>query len=125
MIQVAYRVVLDETAQLADVDLLYRLGDASDYWKAACTPPATHGGPPILSTTGIITIQQGVALAASERHALLACKPLAEHHARTDLRSIPVRGLEATSQLGLVCRTDRAIPQLAALAQLLKNGDAA
>ena len=111
-----------EIEELTELDLLHRTGDAPDYWKAARTPPATPGGLPILSTTGINTIQQGMTLAASGRHALLACRPLAEHHARTDLRFIPVRGLEATSQLGLIWHTDRASPQLSALAQLLTKG---
>lgn len=111
--------------ELGELDVLHRIGDAPDYWKAARTPPATPAGVPILSTTGITTIQQGMALAASGRHALLACRPLAEHHARTDLRFVPVRGLEATSQLGLVWRTDRASPQLAALAELLEDGGSA
>lgn len=114
-----------DVEELAEVDLLHRIGDAPDYWKAARTPPATPAGVPILSTTGITTIQQGMALAASGRHALLACRPLAEHHARTDLRFVPVRGLEATSQLGLVWRTDRSSPQLAALARLLDEGERA
>lgn len=107
--------------ELGELDLLHRTGDAPDYWKAARTPPATPGGLPILSTTGITTIQQGMTLAASGRHALLACRPLAQHHARTDLRFIPVHGLEATSQLGLIWHTDHTSPQLSALAQLLNE----
>ncbi|WP_250903487.1 LysR family transcriptional regulator [Actinomadura sp. NEAU-AAG7] len=107
--------------ELADLDLLHRTGDAPDYWKAARTPPVTPSGAPILSTAGITTVQQGLALAASGRHAMLACRPLTEHHARTDLRYIPVRGLEATSQLGLVWRTDHTTPALNALAELLEE----
>ncbi len=107
--------------ELADLDLLHRTGDAPDYWKAARTPPVTPSGAPILSTAGITTVQQGLALAASGRHAMLACRPLTEHHARTDLRYIPVRGLEATSRLGLVWRTDHTTPALNALAELLEE----
>lgn len=114
-----------DVEELADLDLLHRIGTAPDYWKVARTPPATPTGVPILSTTGITTIQQGMTLAASGRHALLACRPLAEHHTRTDLRFIPVRGLESTSQLGLLWRTDHASPQLAALARLLHDAHAA
>lgn len=114
-----------DVEELASLDLLHRVGDAPDYWKSARTPPATPAGTPIRSTTGVTTIQQGMTLAASGRYALLACRPLAEHHARTDLRFIPVTGLEATSQLGLVWRADRGSPQLVALAQFLKDGDTA
>lgn len=111
--------------ELAEFDLLHRVGDAPDYWKAARTPPVTPSGTPILSTAGITTIQQGIALAASGRHAMLACRPLTEHHARSDLRYLPVRGLEATSQLGLVWRTDHATPALLALADLLDQASQA
>ena len=106
---------------LAGLDLLHRTGDAPDYWMAARTPPVTPSGAPILSTTGITTVQQGMALVASGHHALLACRPLIEHHARTDLRHLPVRGLEATSRLGFVRRTDHTTPALLALAELLEQ----
>ncbi|WP_242907779.1 LysR family transcriptional regulator [Actinomadura terrae] len=107
--------------ELAELDLLHRTGDAPGYWMAARTPPVTPSGTPILSTAGITTVQQGLALAASGRHAMLACRPLAEHHTRTDLRYLPVRGLEASSQLGLVWRTDHTTPALTALAELLEE----
>lgn len=110
-----------DVEELARLDLLHRLGDAPDYWKAARTPAATPKGTPIPSTTGITTIQQGTALVASGQYALLACLPLAKHNTRADLRFIPVDGFEATSQLGLVWRTDRLSPQLATLAQLLNQ----
>ncbi len=105
---------------LAQFDLLHRIGDAPDYWKAARTPSMTPAGVPILSTAGITTIQQGITLAASGHHAMLACRPLIEHYARTGLRTLPVRGLEATSQLGLVWRTDQTNPTLLTLAGLLE-----
>lgn len=107
--------------ELAGIDLLHRVGDAPDYWKAARVPPVTPEGVPILSSTGITTIQQGLALAASGRHALLVCRPLVEHHLRTDLRFVPVLGLEQTSQLGLLWRADQSSPQLLALAALLEH----
>ncbi|EHR61031.1 LysR family transcriptional regulator [Saccharomonospora cyanea] len=120
----ANRDALD-VEDLAELDLLHRTGDAPDYWKAARTPPVTPGGVPILSTAGITTIQQGITLAASGRYAMLACRPLAEHHERSDLRYLPVRGLEATSQLGLVWRTDHSSPALFALAELLERASLA
>jgi hypothetical protein len=100
---------------------VHRVGDAPDYWMAARTPPVTPSGAPIASTTGITTVQQGLALVASGRHAMLACRPLAEHHSRTDLRFLRVRGLEASSQLGLLWRTDHTAPALLALARLLEE----
>lgn len=110
-----------EVEELAGLDLLHRIGDAPHYWKAARTPPATPAGVPILSTAGITSIQQGLALAASGEHAMLVCRPLVEHHARADLRALPVRGLEATSQLGLIGCSDHRTPALAALAELLEQ----
>ncbi len=116
----AGRDILD-LEDLADLDLLHRIGDAPDYWKTARTPPVTPSGTTIPSTTGITSIGQGMSLVASGRYAMLACRPVTEHHARTDLRFLGVRGLEATSQLGLVWRTDHASPALSALAGLLKS----
>lgn len=108
---------------LADLDVLHRTGDAPGYWRAARTPPVTPSGLPILSTAGITTIQQGISLVASGQHAMLACRPLTEHHQRSDLRHLLVRGLEATSQLGLVWRTDHTTPALFALAELLERAN--
>lgn len=110
-----------DVEDLADLDLLHRIGDAPEYWKAARTPSVTPAGVPIVSTAGITTIQQGITLAASGHHALLACRPLIEHHGRTDLRHLPVCGLEATSQLGLIWRTDHTTPALVILAELLER----
>ena len=94
----------------AEVDLLHRPGDAPGYWMAARTPPTTPSGAAIPSTTGIASIHEGTVLAASDRHT------------RTDLRFIPVRGLENTSQLGLVWRTGATTPPLTALGELLRAG---
>lgn len=114
----AHRDSLD-LDHLAELDLLHRHGDAPDYWKAARTPAVAPSGAPISSTVGITSLQQGLALVASAGYALLICRPLAAHHERADLRQLPVRGLEATSQLGLFWRTDHRSPALIALAELL------
>ncbi|APU13181.1 MULTISPECIES: LysR family transcriptional regulator [Actinoalloteichus] len=106
---------------LASLDVLYRRGDAPDYWLNARVPPATPAGMPIRSTTGIATIQEGLALVAGGDHAMLVCRPLAERTRREDVRYLPVDGLAEPSQLGLVWRTDRAAPQLTTLAGLLHD----
>lgn len=116
--RLAARAKLD-FEDLASLDLLHRLGDAPGYWQAARTPPVTPAGTPIPSTAGITTIQQGIALAAAGRHALLVCRPVLDHQVRRDVCFVPVRGLEQTSRLGLVWRTDRPDPALRALARLL------
>ncbi|MGW4828785.1 hypothetical protein ACWEOG_14480 [Amycolatopsis japonica] len=64
-----------------------------------------------------------MALAASGTHAMLVCRPLTEQHTRTDLRYVPVHGLEESSQLGLVWRTGHVSPSLTALAELLEQAE--
>ncbi|MBB5919916.1 DNA-binding transcriptional LysR family regulator [Actinoalloteichus hoggarensis] len=110
-----------DVEDLAGLDVLYRSGDAPDYWRHARVPPATPAGRPIRSTTGIATIQEGLALVAGGEHAMLVCRPLAERSHREDVRYLPVHGLDEPSQLGLVWRTDGAGPQLATLARLLRE----
>lgn len=105
---------------LATTDLLHRLGDAPEYWKAIHCPPCTPTGVPIRSTTGIATLQEGLALVATGRFTMLVCRPVLEHNVRADIRFVPVRGLEQTSQLGLIWRSDQRSPALAALTDLLE-----
>ena len=105
--------------ELAGIDLLRPAGDAPGYWMAARVPPTTPSGRPITSTTSVHTVQEGLALVAAGTHAMLACRPLAEGITRGDLRCLMVDGLAESSQLGLIWRTDGAVPQLTALAELL------
>ncbi|MER5493493.1 LysR family transcriptional regulator [Streptomyces sp. NPDC002490] len=112
----AERVHVEE---LATVDVLHPVGDAPDYWKAARVPPTTPGGVPIRSTTGISTVQEGLALVAAGDHGMLVCRPLTERAARSDVRYLGVEGLDEPSQLGLVWRRDRESWQLTTLAGLL------
>lgn len=106
---------------LADLDLLHRDGEAPDYWKVARTPVTTPSGIPICSSTGISSMQQAMTMVASGRHALLACRPVTEHYIRSDVRFLPVDGLESSSQLGLVWRKDRSSPALTSLASVLQH----
>ncbi|MFW5418462.1 LysR family transcriptional regulator [Nocardiopsis sp. CNT-189] len=107
--------------ELAGLDLLHPAGDAPDYWTAARVPPTTPSGAPIRSTTGITTVQEGLALVAGGDRAMLVCRPLAEHTPRGDMRCVPVDGLAERSQMALIWRTADAAPQLAALARLLEE----
>ncbi|ASR34522.1 LysR family transcriptional regulator [Prauserella marina] len=104
---------------LAAVDILRPEGDAPSYWIAARVPPATPSGAPIRSSTGITTVQEGLAIVAGGERAMLVCTPLARRTIRSDVRYLPVEGLEEPSQLGLIWRTERATPQLRTLAALL------
>lgn len=108
-----------QVEELAGLDIVHPTGDAPDYWMAARVPRTTPGGAPIRSSTGITTVQEGLALAAGGEHAMLVCRPLAERATRSDVRYLAVDGLDEPSQMGLIWRTDRANRQLATLARLL------
>ncbi|MGW1980212.1 LysR family transcriptional regulator [Streptomyces sp. NPDC001889] len=106
---------------LAALDLVHPVGDAPDYWMTARVPRTTPEGTPIRSTAGITTVQEGLALVASGAHSMLVCRPLADRAVRGDVRYVPVEGLEESSQLALIWRTDRTTPQLITLARLLRE----
>ncbi|GAA2919103.1 LysR family transcriptional regulator [Streptomyces thioluteus] len=105
--------------ELAGLDLLRPTGDAPDYWTAAHAPHSTPSGAPIRSTRGITTVQEGLVLVAAGEHAMLVCRPLSERITRGDVRYLVIDGLDDPSRMALIWRTDRAIPQLTALAGLL------
>ncbi|MER7011887.1 LysR family transcriptional regulator [Saccharopolyspora sp. NPDC000359] len=110
--------------ELASVDLIASTGEAPGYWLAAQVPPATPAGSEIRSTAGVATLQEGLTLVAGSEHALLLCRPFVERSRRGDVRYVPVSGMEASSQLGLVWRTDRTTAQLEYLARLLAEESA-
>ncbi|MGV9314056.1 LysR family transcriptional regulator [Streptomyces sp. NPDC003691] len=105
--------------QLASLDVLHPQGDAPGYWRAARVPPATPGGAPIRSTTGVTTVQEGLALVAAGDHGMLVCRPLTERSTRDDVRYIRIEGFDTTSQMALVRRRDQRSRHLATLAELL------
>ncbi|WP_030104085.1 LysR family transcriptional regulator [Actinoalloteichus caeruleus] len=107
--------------ELAEWDVVRPLGDAPDYWMAARVPRATPAGLPISSSVAISTIHEGLATVAGGEHVMLVCRPLADRAARRDVRFLPVAGMEASSQLGLVWRRDRGGDQLVTLARLLRT----
>ncbi|MET9555593.1 LysR family transcriptional regulator [Streptomyces sp. NPDC006645] len=108
-----------DVEELAGLDIVHPVGDAPDYWMAAGVPRSTPGGAPIRSTAGITTVQEGLALVASGDHGMLVCRPLAERALRSDVRYLPIDGLDEPSQLALIWRTDRTTRQLTMLADLL------
>ncbi|GAA3716468.1 LysR family transcriptional regulator [Nonomuraea antimicrobica] len=105
--------------ELATLDVLHPRGDAPDYWRAARVPHTTPGGAPIRSTTGITTVEEGLALVAAGDHGMLVCRPLTERATRGDVRYLGIDGLDEASQMGLVWRKDRESWQLTTLAGLL------
>ncbi|MEU0987960.1 LysR family transcriptional regulator [Streptomyces sp. NPDC005953] len=105
--------------ELAGLDLVHPIGDAPEYWMAARVPRSTPAGVAIRSSAGIATVQEGLALVASGEHGMLVCRPLAERATRSDVRYLPVDGLDEPSQMGLIWRTDRTSRQLTTLAGLL------
>ncbi|MCB8913391.1 substrate-binding domain-containing protein [Rhodococcus rhodochrous] len=80
----AHRTVID-VEELAEVDLLHRIGDAPAYWKTARTPATTPSGAPITSSAGFTSLEQGLTLAATGDCAGLVCRPVAERSLRGDL----------------------------------------
>ncbi|KAA5830126.1 LysR family transcriptional regulator [Saccharopolyspora hirsuta] len=113
-----------DVEELAAVDLISSTGDAPGYWSDAQVPPATPSGVEIRSTTSVSTLQEGLTLVAGSEHAMLLCRPFVERSRRGDVRYVPVSGLDASSQLGLIWRTDRTTAQLEYLARLLAEESA-
>lgn len=107
--------------ELAHLDVLRPAGDAPEYWTAARVPHTTPAGAPVRSSTGVSTVQEGLALVAAGDHAMLVCRPMAERITRSDVRYLAVDGLTEPSRLALIWRTDRTTAQLSALAQLLAD----
>ncbi|MBF6096945.1 LysR family transcriptional regulator [Nocardia cyriacigeorgica] len=111
-----------EAEDLARADLVALAGDAPDYWHAAHTPRFTPLGRAIASSAEVATIQEGLAVAASGRHAMLVCRPTAQRNQRTDIRYLPVDGLGEDSRLALVWRGGQPPARLRRLAALLAEG---
>ncbi|WP_280468237.1 LysR family transcriptional regulator [Nocardia cyriacigeorgica] len=108
-----------DAEELARADLIAIAGDAPGYWQQAHTPAFTPLGRVVSSSVEVATVQEALALAAAGQHAMLVCAPTAQRNRRTDIRYLPVDGLDEDSQLALVWRGARPEPRLRRLAALL------
>lgn len=108
-----------DAEDLADTDLVAIAGGAPDYWHHVHTPRFTPLGRAVSSSVEVTTIQEGLAVAAGGRHAMLVCVPTAQRNRRTDLRYLPVDGLDEKSRLALIWRRERPGVALRRLAALL------
>ncbi|GHF55164.1 LysR family transcriptional regulator [Streptomyces mashuensis] len=85
-------------AELAGLPLVRPAGPAPAYWRAAQAPSDVPG-------PEVTTLQEGVALVAAGRGALVLCGPTAGQLRRDDVVFVPVEGLP-DSVLGLVRHRD-------------------
>jgi DNA-binding transcriptional LysR family regulator len=103
---------------LAGVPLISAHGPAPEYWRRAQAPGTTPGGLAIPSGPAVTTLQEGLALVAADRGAMLLCDPTAEYHGRRAITFVDVTGLE-TSVLGLIWHRDRESARTKAFSQAL------
>lgn len=108
---------------LSDVDLVSVDGPAPVYWRDVHFPRFTPFGKPIAAPVHAATIQEGMALAATGRYAMLICRPVAERNQRADLRFVRVIGFDEESRMALIWRSAHRRPPLTKLAALFGEGD--
>jgi len=99
--------------ELAGCPLVGPAESAPDYWRATQAPTVTPAGRPIPRGPAVTTLQEGLALIAANRGAMLLCRPTAGYHSRGDIAYVPVTGLP-DSALGLVWRRDAETARVAA-----------
>ena len=104
---------------LASVYLVSVEGPAPEYWRDVHFPRFTPLGRRIPATVRVTTLQEGMTLAATGRHAMLTCRPVAERNQRTDLRFVHVTGFDEESRMALIWRSAHRRPQLTKLVALL------
>ncbi|MDA3624811.1 LysR family transcriptional regulator [Saccharopolyspora oryzae] len=103
---------------LADLHLIAPASPAPTYWQDAQTPPRTPSGRPIPRASTVTTLQEAITRTAAGQGAMLLCGPTAQHHARRDIRFVPVTGLPP-STLGLTYPRAAETSQLRAFAATL------
>ncbi|MDG4857994.1 LysR family transcriptional regulator [Streptomyces sp. T-3] len=103
---------------LADCPLISVHGCAPEYWRRAQAPSSTPGGLAIPAGPTVSTLQEGLALVAAGRGAMLLCHPTADYYGRRAVRFVPVTGLD-DSYLGLVWHRDHETARIRAFSQAL------
>ncbi|MFC9994847.1 LysR family transcriptional regulator [Nocardia sp. NPDC127526] len=86
---------------LADLALIGVREPAPQYWRRAHALDVTPGGRPVPSGPAVATLEEGLALVAAGRGAMLLCHPTGESHNRRSVRFVPILGLP-DSRLGVV-----------------------
>ncbi|MFE7796394.1 LysR family transcriptional regulator [Nocardia sp. NPDC057440] len=87
--------------ELTECPLIGPRGPAPHYWRSAIALEATPAGRAIPTGPAVGTLEEGLALVAAGRGAMLLCQAAAEEHRRRSVTFVPVSGLEG-SRLGLV-----------------------
>ncbi|MEU3712877.1 LysR family transcriptional regulator [Streptomyces catenulae] len=103
---------------LAECPLISVRGAAPEYWRRAQAPSLTPGDRVIPAGPLVSTLQEGLALVAADRGAMLLCHPTAEYYGRRDIIFVPLTGLE-DSFLGLVWRRSHETARVRAFSQAL------
>lgn len=104
--------------ELAAFALIGVHGPAPEYWQRSYTLNLTPRGTPINAGPNVTTLEEGLALVATGRGAMLLCQPTAEYHRRPSVTFVPVTGL-ATSRLGLIWHRSQETPRVRAFAKAL------
>ncbi|MGC5342999.1 LysR family transcriptional regulator [Streptomyces sp. DT24] len=105
---------------LARCPLISVHGAAPEYWRRAQAPRHTPGGLDIPVGPTVSTLQEGLALVAADRGAMLLCHPTADYYGRRAVTFVPVTGLD-DSFLGLTWHRDHGNARVHAFAQALTS----
>ncbi|MEW2353818.1 LysR family transcriptional regulator, partial [Spirillospora sp. NPDC029432] len=113
-----------DAEELAGLPLIGVGGPAPEYWRRAQAPLATPNGAAIPRGPVVGTLQEGLAMVAAGRGALLLCRGTAAEQGRRGVAFVEVGGLPP-SVLGLVWHRDRENARTRAFAAALADAGAA
>lgn len=101
---------------LADCALLGARDPAPEYWRRFQAPDRTPSGRVIPAGPAIGTLEEGLALVAAGRGAMLMCNAAAEVHGRRSVSFVPVTGIVGSS-LGLIWHRNHETARVRAFAR--------